>query len=50
MISKEELELVVGKEIKTKKELMLHRIGVGAFVLFIFYNFAVSMGWVDSFF
>ena len=50
MASKEEVELVVGAEIKSKKELLLHRIGVGAFLLFVFYNFAVKMGWIEKLF
>lgn len=50
MATKEEMELVVGSEIKSKKELYIHRIGVAAFLLFVFYNFAVQMGWIESFF
>lgn len=50
MATKEEMELVVGSEIKSKKELYLHRVGVGAFIIFVFYNFAVNMGWIESFF
>lgn len=48
MATKEELELVVGKEIKNKKELWLHRIGVGAFLLFLLYKFAVQFGWIEG--
>lgn len=50
MANKEELELVVGEQIKSKKELMLHRVGVAAFLIFVIYNIAVKMGWMESLF
>ena len=50
MATKEEMELVVGEQIKTKKELMLHRVGIAAFLIFVFYNLAVKLGWIEALF
>lgn len=42
----DERELVIGKEPKTKLELMMHRILVFCFLSFVFYNMAVRFGWL----
>ena len=42
----DEKELVIGKEPKTKLELMMHRVLVFFFFLFVFYNMAIRFGWL----
>ena len=42
----DEKELVIGKEPKTKLELMMQRVLVFCFLAFVFYNMAIRFGWL----